>query len=182
MKKLFSVLGTSLFLFPSTGLTQTTPLSTSNVAVASFGQVEVAAGASGNISLGTDASIMYGAGYSGAGTGTAGGFTLSGDAGFPVEISCQNTATLTNSFGGTLPISGVEVVANTEGTGGFGFGAPCQGTGTTAKIFTLRTDSAENRFSYGVRIDGTGGVPGGGGSFSTSNPGGSAVSFMFAYQ
>ena len=161
---------------------QSVALSVTNTIAADFDVIGATGTASGNISLGTNDSITYGAGYDGSGIGTSGGFTLNGDPGFPVDVFCKTGATLATSGGDTMPISDVEVVADINGTGTFGAGNACQGLSTAAMVFTIQSSTADNRFSFGVEIDGSGGVPSGDGTFSTSNPSGSDVQFEFVYQ
>ena len=159
----------------------TVPITLTGVTETSFGLIDVTVGA-GNIDMGTNGNIVYGAGYSGSGVGIAGGFTINGDAGFNVNISCSATAVLANASGSTMTISAVEaVVDRANNAGAFGAGSACSGLGNTIIVHSIRNNSAQNAIAVGMRINGTGGVPLGAGLFSTSNAGGVPVTFDVVY-
>lgn len=156
-----------------------TPITFSAVTDLEYGVTGVAGG-SGNIDLATNGTITYGAGYTGSGVGTAGSFAISGDLNVNVDVSCSASATMTNSTGGALTLSVIEL--RVETTGAFGTGSTCAGLGTTALTHSLRNQASRNTFYIGARIDGTGGIPTGNGQFSTGNPGGSSITINVFYQ
>ncbi len=170
-----------MILIATQSMAQNSPIRLNKTSSAAFSEIEYTAGASGTIDLGTDNSIIYGAGYNGSGIGSAGGFIMRGSTGSSVTISCSATATLSNGVGGTITISQIDVANTTEGVGPFGAGSTCLGLSNTARIFILKKKAADNTFAYGARIDGSSGIPSGGLQFSTSNIGGSNIIFDVAY-
>lgn len=158
------------------------PITLTGVTATSFGLIDVTIGA-GNIDMGTDGSIIYGAGYSGSGIGISGGLTINGDNGFKVDIFCTPTATMANSAGATMGIVGVEIIVGRANKADvYGLGDPCLGLGTPALTHRIRKNAARNSLAVGMRINGTGGVPSGPGFYSTANPGGTAVTIDVVYQ
>lgn len=156
-----------------------TPITFSAITDLDYGTIDVAGG-TGNIDLATNGTITYGAGYGGAGTGTAGSFVVDGQNNSNTDVSCSATGTMTNTSGGSLTLSVIEL--RVETTGAFGTGATCAGLGNTILVHRIRNQANRNTFYIGARIDGTGGVPAGTGAFSTTNPGGVPITVDVTYQ
>lgn len=170
----------AIFLMPAALLAQ--PITFTGITDTAFGQIDYTGAATGTIDMGTDGTIIYGAGFTGSGIGTAGGFTINGAKNADVDISCATTATMANSAGATLPITSVEFVMDRGGNAGaFGTGNACLGLGTTVITHRLKNNTAQNAVAVGMRIDATGGVPSGPGFFSTANPGGASLTFRVVY-
>ena len=160
----------------------TVPIGFTGNTATSFGLIDVTVG-TGNIDMGTDGTITYGAGYSGAATGTPGGFVVTGDTGFTVDISCSATGVIANARGGTMNLTNIEfVIDKGNNAGAFGTGNACLGVGNTSLSIAIRNNTSQNTFAVGMRIDGTSGVPFGAGLFSTSNAGGTPITFDVVYQ
>jgi hypothetical protein len=68
----------------------------------------VAGGGSGNIIIGSNGNINYGAGYSGPGIGIGGQLTVTGDSGCKVNIYCMPTAILSDGASNTMNLTNIQ--------------------------------------------------------------------------
>lgn len=143
---------------------------------ADFGDVEFTAAATGNLDMGSNGTISYPGGFTGAGLGVAGQFRirLGGlDAETaPYTIACDDSsAAVSDGSGDLIPIQADFVI--TAGTRtSFGGGNACNGLGSL-----YGTYSGNNRTIYiGTRLNISSPL-GGDGIYSTSNPGGTPLTF-----
>jgi len=164
------VLVTTADATPTVNLTQQTAMD--------FNTTEVAGGATGTITIGTDANISYNGFFSGPGIGTAGSFlmTLIFGTGNTVAIECDTSATLTDGGGNTITLDNIEFVVSSGNRTTFGAGDGCLGIGTSTGTYVI-SGSAANRTAFiGGSLNLTGGLPSDG-NYSTANAGGNAISF-----
>lgn len=100
-----------------------------------FGEIEMtgAPGAGTSVSLGTNGTRQFAGNFSGTGSGTAGSVSFSGlTDGEMYEISCSQTATLTNASGtASIDVTGLEITHNNT-PGSYGSATPCNGLATSA--------------------------------------------------
>ncbi len=154
-----------------------TPITFVNITDQDYDVIDGTAG-TGDVSMDADGDITYGAGYSGPGIGTAGVLYVSGTANCRVDISCATTATMSDGSGNTVGVQNIGIRKrrsnNTLHT--------CQGLGTRITRLRLRNNVNNNDIYWESGLDTASGVPGGGGTFSTSTSGGTSLMFEATYQ
>ena len=112
----------------------------------------VAYGGYGNIIMGGNGNINYGAGYSGPGFGIGGQLTITADSGCKVSIYCMPTATLTDGTGNQMTLTNIEFNTSSRNYGG---GTRCAGMNVP-----VDTNANVNKtYYFGGILDGTNGVP-----------------------
>jgi hypothetical protein len=138
----------------------------------SFGMTDVAANPpNSTLQLGPNATITYGPNLQGSGSGTAASVQLAGTTGQTIELRCTASATLTRAGGGSMTLSPVKISLGTPQS--YGAATDCNGTTTTVITSTLSATSADNIVYMGGQLStGSGSI---GGTYSTTNVGGSVV-------
>lgn len=142
-----------------------------------FGDIEItgAPGAGSTVSLGTNGTRQFAGNFSGTGSGTAGSVSFSGlSDGEMYEISCSQTATLTNASGtASIDVTGLEITHNNT-PGSYGSATPCNGLATPAisgnYSAALGTTLLLGGVLDGATVSGT--LTG---THSSSNPGGGFI-------
>lgn len=142
-----------------------------------FGEIEItgAPGAGSTVSLGTNGTRQFAGIFSGTGSGTAGSVSFSGlSDGEMYEISCSQTATLTNASGtASIDVTGLEITHNNT-PGSYGSATPCNGLATPAisgnYSAALGTTLLLGGVLDGATVSGT--LTG---THSSSNPGGGFI-------
>ncbi len=128
----------------------------------------VAGGGSGNVIIGSNGNINYGAGYSGPGIGIGGQVTVTGDSGCKVNIYCMSTATLSDGAGNMMNLTNVQFTRSAQNYGG---GTPCAGMATPV----LTRGNVNKTYYFSGILDGSSGIPGYNPTFATSNIGGVGI-------
>ncbi|MCH2547152.1 MAG: hypothetical protein MK052_06050 [Alphaproteobacteria bacterium] len=140
----------------------------------------------GTVTMGSDGSITYGAGYSGAGQGTGGVFYIEGtkkNKGCRVDISCSNNATLSDGGGGAVGMLSIQIKEG--GSGAAGTGVTCQGLDTPVITgYRIKQNTNQNDFYIGAALNTTSGVssPNFSYMFNTANSGGSPITVRVEYE
>jgi hypothetical protein len=147
-----------------------------------YGNVTYAAtpGASDTVTLTTAGAISYAGTFAdGGGTKAAGNIAITATTAQVMTVDCSASAVLAQNAGaGRITINQIKVADVTNAAGG---GSTCTGTGNTVLTFTYVT-AGDNAIKVGGRIDGSTQVSWGGGSYSTANTGGTAITVNVLYQ
>lgn len=147
-----------------------------------FGIVDYVPVHSGNILLGTDASVTL-SGATGltvsGGTPTAGSVDVSGDATSVVDISCETGGSLTDGGANTLTLSATEVAVDTGAAAGAGLA--CAGLGTASTTVDL-SSNATPTILMGGTIDTTADAIDTSATYDTAAVGGDPVTLRVTYQ
>ncbi|MDD9911806.1 MAG: hypothetical protein OXR68_07460 [Alphaproteobacteria bacterium] len=132
-------------------------------------------GASDLVSLGTDGNIAVGGtAFTAPSTGTAGDVDITGDGSSNVEVSCTDTATISD---GTNNLTVNMEIAMDTGVA-YGSGTDCAGLGTTPLTHTL--DGTDKILVGGQIVGNSGTVTSA--VYNTTNSGGSAATVRVVYQ
>jgi len=142
-----------------------------------FGAVEItgAPGAGSTVSLGSNGTRSFAGNFSGTGAGTAGSVSFGGlTDGEMYEISCNQSATLTNATGSaSIDVTGLEIThALTPGS--YGSASDCNGLSTPAIAGTYSSSLGTNLLLGGV-LNGATASGTLSGTHSSGNPGGSYI-------
>lgn len=151
-----------------------------NAVAMAFTRIEYNGSSNGNISLGTNGNITYTGGYQGDGTGVAGQLRINDSSGITVDVTCSDTATISDGSN-TFTIQNLEIVVGSANRVATGLANDCQGLGTGAVGHTLNNTAANDTIYIGGQIDGGSGVSAEG-TYNTSNSGGVPISIRVVVQ
>lgn len=149
-----------------------------------FGQIDYTGtpGAGDTVALGTDGNLTSGGNFSAGATGTAGSVDiLTGTDGLTVDIFCDATATMTETGGGSIDVTSIEVATEGNETTS-GAANACAGMGTAATSMVLAVGGASDQITLGGTIDGATAASFVGGAYSTANAGGDDIQIDVVYQ
>lgn len=146
-----------------------------------FGMIDYMPSHQGTIQIGTDNTISFdqvtGLATSG-GTPTASDMDVVGAVGEVIDISCDSSATLSNSNGDTLPLSALEFAIDAGVP--YGDGVSCTGLGQSVATVTFASATPRKIFMGGELTVGINGIASDG--VYTSALGSGPVKMRFVYQ
>lgn len=144
-----------------------------NVIGLDFSSIDVTNG-SGNIDMGSDGVITYGAGYAGGGIGIGGQFRVNGTNGCKISIACAITATMSDGVGNILPLVNTKI---SDKASTFAQGTACAGLGTPV----LTGEKINAVYYVGASINGSAGLPSSQPTFNTQFPAGTGIVINVTY-
>lgn len=141
-----------------------------------FGTVDVtsgALGASDYVTLGTNGALTDNGKFSVSGSGTAGSVTIGGVVnGESIDITCDNSATLTDGSGNSIQVTGINWAAE-DGTNTL-----CYSTMISDGTYFAYASGSNDQVFFGGKLDGSTASGTLSGSFSTANAGGNDLAIV----
>ncbi len=129
-----------------------------------WGSISFSGTADGNITLDVDGSVTAGSGYDASGSPLAGELTI--DSAADVDVSCEQTATLSDGTN-TMPVQNAQVsVGDTTSA------TACAGIGTTPVGYAI--GDGDDNIYVGAEIDGST-PPAAAGTYDTDSAGGAPL-------
>lgn len=149
----------------------------------SFGEIEFDPTHDATVILGTDGGISIGGGASGVqlvgGSHTPASLNLNGDGISMADVSCVNTAVLSDGAGETVSLTNIEIAVDTGVASGSGIS--CLGLGANVSTVDFSITPAPV-FLIGGILDLSSNALSASTTYSTSNAGGSPITFRVIYQ
>lgn len=133
----------------------------------------------GQITMGTNGAILYGASTSGSGVGTPGQVQITATAGSVVNIRCRNTARVAKVGSTTLNVGPIKVSMGTGQT--YAAATQCAGLNTVILTHTISANSSLNTLYVGGRLQ-TNNATVANGTYSATTSGGQLVTIRVILQ
>ena len=160
--------------------------STTNVDFARIVYEGGALGSADHVDLGTDGTAAYAGKFIAGpgGTMTAGQVTINNaQNGVTVEVYCDATGTMTTADGASsITVTGIKA-ATESGTGSYAAaGSLCNGSAGAPALTMVYATGTADQFFFGGKLDGSTASSFSGGSYSSTNPGGTSMTVVVLNQ
>jgi hypothetical protein len=128
-------------------------ISLSNAQNMDFSIIKFSQNITGDVYLGTDGNLSYGAGFSGDNNGKAGSVDISGTIGESVSISCDKTGRLSDE-NISLELKSIEFSMGKFGKA-FGSGEKCKGIESSSLSHLISPNNENNTVKFGAQLSAT---------------------------